>query len=398
MGAIEVQTTLNLVVTSAADRRDTTLDPSNLTLRDAVDEADVNPFGPTTITFAPSLSGVPIRLTLGQLPIKEAVTIPGLGAANTIIDAQHNSRIFFIESAAYDILEGLTLTGGDSALPGYGGGAVLFNSPGTLYLKDSIVTGNSSLTYGGAIATAPHYGYGILDVEGCTISGNSTTGSGYGGGAIDATRLRVSHSTISGNFTQGTNASGGGILAGSGLELIDSTVTGNHTQGAGSNGGGIACEGSYFYGPSPGVLAENSTIAGNYTSGANAVGGVVASQCSLTLTSSIVAGNHDSGPNPDLKPGTGSLTVANSLVGNDTGTSLTATGPTTPDAKGNFIGSATSPVNPMLGMLQYNGGPTKTLALLPGSPAIDHGSNPLGLMTDQRGYRRVFGAGPDMGG
>jgi CSLREA domain-containing protein len=399
MGAFELQTALNLVVTSAEDRRDATPDPSNLTLRDAVDEADVNPFGPTTITFAPSLSGVPIRLTLGQLPMNQAVTIRGLGAANTVIDAQHNSRIFFFDSAAYDILEGMTLTGGVSALPGYGGGAVLFNSTGTLYIRDSILTGNSSLTFGGAIATAPHHGYGSLDVVNSTISGNSTTGTGYGGGGIDATRLLVSHSTISGNFTQGANADGGGILAGSRVELIDSTVSGNHTQGANATGGGIACDGVDFYGPSLGVIAENSTIANNYTRDPSAAAGGVASKSSVTLTSSIVAGNHDNGSNPDLKPGSGSLTVTNSLVGDNTGTGLTATGPTTPDSNGNLIGSAGGRVNPQLGQLADNGGPTQTMALSPSSPAVHRGANPLGLTTDQRGtgFARVVAGQTDMG-
>ena len=50
---------------------------------------------------------------------------------------------------------------------------------------------------------------------------------------------------------------------------------------------------------------------------------------------------------------------------------------------GNLVG-----VDPKLGPLQSNGGPTPTMALLPGSPAIDAGSNPLGLTTDQRGSSR----------
>src|SRR5262249_55943785 len=58
-----------------------------------------------------------------------------------------------------------------------------------------------------------------------------------------------------------------------------------------------------------------------------------------------------------------------------------------------------SGVNPMLGPLQNNGGPTQTMALLPGSPAIDHGSNPAGLTTDQRGtgFRRAINGHIDIG-
>jgi hypothetical protein len=59
---------------------------------------------------------------------------------------------------------------------------------------------------------------------------------------------------------------------------------------------------------------------------------------------------------------------------------------------GNLVG-----VDPRLGPLQDNGGPTPTMALLLGSPAIDAGSNPLNLPTDQRGDPRVVGAGADIG-
>ena len=56
-------------------------------------------------------------------------------------------------------------------------------------------------------------------------------------------------------------------------------------------------------------------------------------------------------------------------------------------------------LDPLLGPLAYNGGPTLTRALLPGSPALDRGSNPEGLTEDQRGYGsdRVVGAAADIG-
>src|SRR6185369_6103828 len=46
-------------------------------------------------------------------------------------------------------------------------------------------------------------------------------------------------------------------------------------------------------------------------------------------------------------------------------------------------------LDPLLGPLQNNGGPTPTMALLPGSPAIDHGTN-FGVLPDQRGRARPF--------
>jgi hypothetical protein len=73
---------------------------------------------------------------------------------------------------------------------------------------------------------------------------------------------------------------------------------------------------------------------------------------------------------------------------------------------GNQVGTTLNPINPRLGPLQNNGGPTQTMALLPGSPAIDAGSNALAvdasgspLTTDQRGpgFNRVINGTVDMG-
>jgi hypothetical protein len=52
-------------------------------------------------------------------------------------------------------------------------------------------------------------------------------------------------------------------------------------------------------------------------------------------------------------------------------------------------GSIAEPINPLIGPLQMNGGPTPTHALLPGSPAINQGDS-FGADTDQRGDRRPF--------
>jgi hypothetical protein len=52
---------------------------------------------------------------------------------------------------------------------------------------------------------------------------------------------------------------------------------------------------------------------------------------------------------------------------------------------GNIVGTNTNPIDPLLGPLQNNGGPTQTMALLPGSPAIGHGDNAKAPTTDQRG-------------
>src|SRR5207248_1160755 len=86
----------------------------------------------------------------------------------------------------------------------------------------------------------------------------------------------------------------------------------------------------------------------------------------------------------------------NNLIGINDG-SLTGIAAGT---NGNLVGTPTSPLDPKLGLLTNNGGPTQTMALLPGSPAINAGSNvslPPGLTTDQRGLPRITAGTVDSG-
>src|SRR5262249_29827279 len=92
MGAFEVQPPPVMVVTTPDDELDATLDLNDLSLREALALADANP-GIDTLTFASGLGGVPVRLTLGQLEVRDSVVIRGLGAADTIIDALGGSRL-----------------------------------------------------------------------------------------------------------------------------------------------------------------------------------------------------------------------------------------------------------------------------------------------------------------
>jgi hypothetical protein len=66
-------------------------------------------------------------------------------------------------------------------------------------------------------------------------------------------------------------------------------------------------------------------------------------------------------------------------------------------ADGDLVGSAASPLDPLVGPLTDNGGLTMTMALLPGSPAIDAGSNLGAPATDQRSFVRPYGAAVDIG-
>ena len=145
----------------------------------------------------------------------------------------------------------------------------------------------------------------------------------------------------------------------------------------------------------------NSTISGN--SGgtlANSYGGGIYVQNSggstvVTVRNTIIAMN-TSPYGPDVY---GALTSQGfNLIGNNTNATIT------PAQSSDHIGTAGSPINPLLGPLQENGGPTFTCALLSGSPAIDAGDDsvlgsPLNFTTDQRGtgFPRKIGLHVDIG-
>lgn len=78
-------------------------------------------------------------------------------------------------------------------------------------------------------------------------------------------------------------------------------------------------------------------------------------------------------------------TADNNLIGDDTGCTISS-------GAGNLLNA-----DPQVGPLQDNGGPTRTHALLVGSPAIDAGTNSGVAATDQRGFPRISNGITDMG-
>ena len=208
-----------------------------------------------------------------------------------------------------------------------------------------------------------------LTIEGLTITNGNVGADSHGGGiANSGGTLTVRNSTISGNTALGD---GGGIYANSGTStVLNSTISGN---AATLSGGGI-----HTYRGT--LTVTNSTISGN--AAALSGGGMYGDECTVSLGNTILAGN-TAPDGPDGGNDGGTITSqGNNLIGNNSGFGLTA-------AAGDLVGTSESPIDPLLGPLQNNGGPTPTHALLPGSPAIDAGSNTLatdaGLTTDQRG-------------
>jgi hypothetical protein len=301
------------------------------------------------IVFANNLAGGTITLNPanGSLVLYQDLTIQGPGADKLTISGNNATGVFDIPASLYDpatatvTITGLTIADGNALA---GGG--IFNQ-GTLTLDHCTLSGNHAGAYwfsgGGAIDNG-----GTLTVTNSTLSGNHADGSGYGGGGIlNAGTLTVSNSTLSGNTANGSQFGGGGISndMGAVLTITSSTIAGNVS----ATGGGIA----------------------------NLNGGT------LAVRNTILAGNSATS-GTDLAGDLGSQ--GHNLVGNTAG-------------GGGFAASDLLNVNPQLGPLQYNGGPTQTMALLPGSPAINAGDNTGAPAYDQRGpgFPRIVNGIIDIG-
>ena len=255
-------------------------------------------------------------------------------------------------------------------------------------LSDSIVGDNIAGAFGGGISVFD----GNTSISRSSVIDN-TAGLLGGGLQISTGIATITDSTVSRNSSAGR---GGGIrLSAASLDLINSTVSEN-SAGAflGDGGGGINA------GAEP-VRIINSTIAGNSTV-AGQGGGVDVFSAPLTIENSIVADNTAGDVSSDVQrtQTENPLTINHSLIGN-------ADGLGTIDGNvGNLTGTEANPLDPQLGELADNGGPTLTHALLPGSPAIDAGDNALAvdadgnpLAFDQRGegFSRISVGVVDMG-
>ncbi len=180
------------------------------------------------------------------------------------------------------------------------------------------------------------------------------------------------------------------------VQIVNSTISGNVAATPVTAAGAIGTYGNVAIELDNSTLSSNVAPVGNtvgilFDSGpTNPVSGSDTLIGTLTLVSSIVANNQAGSPDIGMNEVTipaFSVNASQSLIGS-LEANVTVTG------SGNLLGS-----NPMLGPLMFNGGPSRTQSLLPGSPSINTGSNPLGLTTDQRGagYARVFGGVADMG-
>jgi predicted outer membrane repeat protein len=298
-------------------------------LRQAI--ADVASGG--TITFSSLFSGPEvaqtITLTNGQLVISKNMAITGPGANLLTISGGGAGRIFFISVEGITVsLSGMTITGGNVQI---GGG---ISNAGNLTVSECHVTGNTASLGGGL------YSDGTLTLLRSTVSNNTATSPSTGGGIDGEGTLTVTDSTFSGNSAPNGNNNGGAIWATNTTTITNSTITNNTAAGASSAGG---------------IYRFNQTV---------------------TIRNSIIAGNGSATPDIFAVGNTGIASNGYNLIGNRGTIVFSGTA--------DQAGDAGTPLNPMLGPLQNNGGSTPTHALVAGSPAFDAG-NSSGSFNDQRG-------------
>lgn len=277
----------------------------------------------------------------------------------------------------------------------YGGGVATFGYGCSLNTSSSTISNNtvsaSGKVTGGGIALIANAPHNFRD--GTQINGNralSTTGQAKGGGAYIKGGLGVRDSTISGNSAAG-GIGGGVFIYYGGLFVENSTVSGNSAGNAGAIYNAHAVG---YYGSNTPVGLRNSTITANTATASSAsggvTGGVLDTQTAYTwgsFQSSIVAGNTAPNADPskaDLIAFGGAVGGANNLIRAAQGVALPAD---------------TINADPLLGPLWDNGGPTRTHALLFGSPALDAGNNSMNYASDQRGdgFARAVGVAADIG-
>ena len=294
-----------------------------------------------TIDFDPSLKGQTISLTSAELVINKSIIISGLGPNLLAVSRAQNApafRIFNLIPGRSVRIQGLTISNG--LAPDFGCGGGIRDEGSSLFLVNCTVSGNSTDGTGGGLCAESN---ATLTIDSSTISGNYA--GDYGGGIANNGMLTINNSTLSSN--RGEFAAGAilnGFNGDASLTVSNSTLSGNTTQ---LHGGGI------FNGGQSAI--SNSTLSGN--SGMTA-GAIVNRLATLDIESTIL-NRGELGPN----------------ISNDSGTVASRGYNLSSDDGGGVLNGPGDQINtnPLLGPLQNNGGPTFTHQLLPAGPGIDTG-------------------------
>ena len=331
------------------------------------------------------------------ITIAKSMTLQGEGATLTIIDG--GGTMPGLDIGAGTTVDVYDLTIQNAVNTVYGGG---IRNQGTLWMAECIIQNNYAPGGGGLFSNHS------TTLLGNIIQGNSAA---VGGGIYIDGPLVMEDVVVRDNHVSGDSARGGGLYldsaAGEWSTIRNSTISGNTAENIGGEffggGGGI-----YFKGDELSMLANvtinanwsdwpgggvfslgsggayflNSTIVGNLSDYGD--GGIVtySSLTSLTFINSIVALNQGS----DCHVWTGAIISDGNNISSDTSCGFTSS-------------TDMQNTDPLLGALGNYGGLTETMALLPGSPAIDAGSNAACgspyVSEDQRGWTRPIDADLD---
>ena len=346
----------------------------NCTLRAAIQEANATPLcSPMTINFSVA-GGINLATALPNLNHPN-LTITGPGAANLTVARNSSTlfRIFTISAGQTVTISGLKITNG--LAPGTNSGGGVFNA-GTLSLSQCVISGNAieTTSVGGASFGGGIYSAGPLTIDRCEISGNSgrsgagITHNGLGSGFP----LIITNSTISGN----TGVQSGGFdIRNTSASLTNCTISGNIAPGRIGGIDQVAQSGN-----TSSLLLTNCTVTNNTGSAAiETFGFAGVTSLTTTLRNTLVAGNVGANFTTTL----GTVTSLGNNLDSDGASGFTN------GANGDIVGASSSPINALLAPLGNYGEPTRTHALLPGSPAINAGTSIGAPTLDQRGIART---------
>ncbi|MTA18546.1 MAG: hypothetical protein F2561_04500, partial [Actinobacteria bacterium] len=271
----------------------------------------------------------------------ENVTVSGSTFTNNQSD-ESGGALYLAQANDFTVINCVM---NDNSASGSGGALFVRGLAGVTTITDTTIDSNHADGSGGGISTSIQAGNGdsgIININNSTLSNNTSDASGAGLAFFnsDGSVATINNSTITGNAAA---IAGGGVAVGRdfSLHLNQSTISANSAAGIYLNdgGGGIS-----IYDELSVVTMSGTIVSGN---------------------TSTVVGAADFGLYQYDGSETGSFTATNSIIG-EVDSRITVNGT-----------NNVSSTNPMLGALANNGGPTKTMALLTGSPAIDAGPNPV---------------------
>jgi hypothetical protein len=329
---------------------------------------------------------IPAGISYEHIVVDKDLTLEGAGANQTIIDGHASGPVIIVKTNCRVQLQGMTIRNGRGAGVRNDGTLQLASSwvqqnlgngiqnRGTLLLEQVVLANNRT----GQGAGLDNFASATL--RNCTVVSNTVTGGAGGLMNRKSATLICEACCVAGN--RAFAGSGGGFQNLGDLTIRNCTICDNLAADASSaekgrtlwSGGGIANSGR--------LSLEHSTVCRNQ---ADAGGGGLSNSGQADLANNLIAANSSlSGAAPDCS---GTLnSKGHNLIENPAGFSLTG------NTTDNILGQ-----DPRLGPLRDNGGPTKTVALLPGSPAIDAGDCALSPAEDQRGMPRPVGLGCDIG-